>query len=612
MKYIVCIILFLCSCSVGDRQMKSKGSDEEKAYKCLEKAYELNAEEKYDSAKIMLIEGLKYKDAADSTKGMLNAELSVTYNFCGDMKRALEHGRIALDQCRGNVDSENYAVIVGNTGVFYRRLGMNDSAAICYKKGVEIASEAKDNAGLAYLYNNLSVLYCEMERYEESIGYAKKAFVHAKECGDEVELYSAMANEGIAYSKKGNNKNAVKLLKEAFDKAEKKGHTPLCLKTINHLLSALRGLEDNGNIDYYLKKGEQMAALLPPVSVPVAGILESKMNIQFSRGDYLGALATSERLDSITAMLAMPKYKLLRIQAACKSALGDNATAYRLEREANAIEDSVVGANVEKQLSEYSVRFRTMEKELEIKTLQQEKSRQKENFMIVVAALLIFISILVVVILWNYHRRKTQRQQREIDMARQYISGLETERTRLSRELHDGICNDLMALGMDIRRNVVDKDSILTKVSSLRASLRLISHEMMPPSFSYASLNEIIDDYMSHLIKPDSLSFSCHLDGSEWEIIPHDIAYQLYRIMQEAVSNIIRHSCATDAEVSVSFNERRLSMTISDNGCGIKSKNGSGCGIKSMRDRAASIGAKFMLYTDNNGTRIDVSIEIPI
>lgn len=619
MKYAVCLwLLLLTVCCQHQDPASGSNEDEEKAMQWLEQGAELNSRERYDSARHILNNALALNDVSDSIRGYINAELAAGYVLCGDMKQAVDHSLKALALCRNNVDDATFVIMAGNAGIAYRRLGMNDSAAVCYQQGVEVGLRANDDAGLAYLYNNLSVLYCEMERLDEALGYARQARHHAKLAGDTLEYYSAMANEGVTCSKKGEHKQAALLLEETFEQAEHMNSTPLKLKVANHLITTLNQLGDAAAVDRYLAKAEEMTANFPPHSIAVAGILEAKMNVEFSRGNYRSALLTAGRLEQMPELLAIPLYKLRRIQASCHAALGDAATAYRLEQAAAAIEDSVSGREVEKLLSEYSVRFKTVEKELLIKTLQQEKSAQQLRYAVVIVVLLIVISLLAIVVLWNRQRRKILRKQTEIDMARKYIAGIEEERARQARELHDGACNDLLALGLGIRANTLDRESLLARLEEMRAELRLISHKLMPPSFVYASLNDILGDYLASLVKPDTLAINFSQQGDGWERIPHDTAYQLYRIAQEAVSNCIRHADATAVEVSISADAQSVTLRVADNGRPIApvtadaaSTPADGAGLRSMRDRAAAINATFNIISGDSGTTVEVRAAMP-
>jgi len=543
----------------------------------------------------------------DTTRGMLSAELSTVYIFKGDMHQALHYARQATQLCKGKVDSDVFAVLCGNTSIIYRRLGMNDSALVCYRQGIEEAQKEDNAANLAYLYNNMSVLYMEMGRNAEGIAYARKAQHEARRAGDETELCSALANEGIGNVKNGNIEKGKVILEETWRKAETMNSTPLKLKTINYLLAALRTTGSKAEQDYYLAKGEQLAASLSKESIAAAGIHESKMNLLWHRKDYRGALVAAKEIEAIKGQQAVPPYLLKSMQAQCYAAMGNHEMAYEAEVEAMRLDDSLRNIDVERQLSEYSVRLKTGEKQMEITRLTAENNAWRARLFATLAVAILLMALIVILVIVYRHRHKLRIQRERIDKARRYIEGLETERSRMARDLHDGACNDLLSLGMLLRQGGVDSDKAAEQVALLREQLRRISHELMPPSFSHCTLEEILNDFFRHVAKPESLHIGFTLTGKKWDELPDYKAYQFYRIIQEATANVIRHAGATEMIVSMQQTDAgTICLEIDDNGQPTVGRTQTTGGISSMRDRAESMGYTFSWWQDDTGTHIRV------
>ena len=123
----------------------------------------------------------------------------------------------------------------------------------------------------------------------------------------------------------------------------------------------------------------------------------------------------------------------------------------------------------------------------------------------------------------------------------------------------------------------------------------------MPPQFKFANIDELLADLISH--EPDNkvkINYHCTGDPST---VDDDTAYQLYRITQEALSNVITHSGATHANVSLTI-DSNIHLQITDNGT--FTADTEGIGIHSMNDRAESIQAKFSLTTKPGQTTIDI------
>ena len=161
---------------------------------------------------------------------------------------------------------------------------------------------------------------------------------------------------------------------------------------------------------------------------------------------------------------------------------------------------------------------------------------------------------------------------------------------------------------MSISTQTANTDEVASRISQLRDTLRNISHELMPPQFDTATLDEILNYYLQHIQSPTlTIHFSSQGDFST---LPKHIAYELYRITQEAVGNIISHASATEALVEITCNPKEVALTISDNGQNSSAPNAhaphGGIGLQSIHDRAKSIDASLNISNTNPGHQLTV------
>ena len=531
----------------------------------------------------------------DPLLAQIYGEMSATYNMMGDMPSCVRWARKALPLMLRYGSNEDYAILCGNTGIAYRRIGMNDSAAVVYQKGLEVAVASGDHDSEAYLANNLSVLYADMGRISESILYAEKAETAATLAGDDIEKLSAQAAKGIALLLDKKTDEAVAILKPAFQQADSTSSVPLKLKVTNYLLKALTASSRWSEVEYYLGRGEEIAATLPPGNISAAGILEAKMLLQTEKGEYAAALSTLDSIEAIcTVQQVMPPYKILSQRAICMAGLGNHKEAYELQSRAAALSDSIRNEESSAKLDQLTTSYRVMEKELEVSRLNQKQAESQRKISVLVAVSAVLLAVLAMLALWmrNRHREARMRETRK------YVEGVEQERSRFARELHDGACNELLAIGMRLRSRPDDDFAvgINNQVSTLRAYLRNLSHELMPPQFTDGvRLDEASSYYLSHL---DNQQLHFSAEGSSWEQIPPDVSYQVYRILQEAIGNIIVHQPDADVNVTLSYNgkekesrgARQLELHIESVG-ETREGDGTGVGLQSINDRAASIGA---------------------
>ena len=222
-------------------------------------------------------------------------------------------------------------------------------------------------------------------------------------------------------------------------------------------------------------------------------------------------------------------------------------------------------------------------------------------------------------------RQKRRRMQREMEFARiradigrqltqQYIEGLESERQRMARELHDGVCNDLLAIQMNINAGK-PSDSTASMIDTCRESLRRISHELMPPEFSYASLDEVVRFFIAKQAEANKGKIAFDYDSlavdKDWNEVPDATALEIYRIVQEAVGNAVKHSGADKIEVKLSLTKENLEAVITDNGTYRQNFSSSkkGIGLESIRRRANSVGGTVSMKTpENGGTEVKLRV----
>lgn len=210
------------------------------------------------------------------------------------------------------------------------------------------------------------------------------------------------------------------------------------------------------------------------------------------------------------------------------------------------------------------------------------------------------------------------QKETELRLTRKYIDGLESERERIAKELHDDVCNNLLAFEMNMRSlsetgSVVVVDEQLEQLKEVREHLRNISHELMPPAFQYATIDEMLADYVLHLALPGQVRLEYHsTEGVDWKLVPQEIGFEFYRIVQEAVGNAIKHADAACIRVELSLEDECLSLSVADDGKGFApDRKTKGVGLRTIWQRANIIGGKIELdAAPGAGVRIKVSVYI--
>jgi signal transduction histidine kinase len=224
------------------------------------------------------------------------------------------------------------------------------------------------------------------------------------------------------------------------------------------------------------------------------------------------------------------------------------------------------------------------------------------------------VEILCVALGIGIHFSRTQKERINVQLALnqtqdQIITIQEDERRRIAQDLHDDVGNSLAAV-----RNMVaqKKESIDVEkeINNVIGTIRTISHNLMPVDFNEFSLVDII----GHLVNKfkDHPTVALEFDHSGERIKIKSITeLVIYRIINELITNILKHSKASKALIQLMYQKDSLVITVEDNGIGMKNKPGvdEGIGLKSIRLRAAYIRASINVESDDKGTL--VILEIP-
>jgi NarL family two-component system sensor histidine kinase LiaS len=195
------------------------------------------------------------------------------------------------------------------------------------------------------------------------------------------------------------------------------------------------------------------------------------------------------------------------------------------------------------------------------------------------------------------------------------------ERNRLARDLHDSAKQEALAASFHLGTalTLFDRDPQSAKnhliegenlVDSVRSELTDLIHELRPPSMNGDNFDDTINEYLIEWAHQAGIKATMKVSGSK--DLSLDIKQAIYRIMQEALANVTRHSGAEQVIVALQYGEPCVELLIEDDGIGFDTRQHyDGIGLESMRERAELFGADFSLSSaTGQGTRIAVVFPI--
>ena len=523
------ILAFFSACS------NHKAGDEQKAYALFLEAINHNAagDKKYA---ITLIDSALQMNCADTTRSWLTCEKTTALVDLGKLKEATAIGKNGILFAEKIKDEEGMMGMCGSLGICYRRLGDLDSSLFYYKKGLETAIESQNTEYEIYLNNCISVLFNEQKRYREAIEYSDKAENKAIATNDTIERLSAHANKGAIFMRQGLYQKSIDFLTPLWGMVKEANYNVLTLKYLSPLLKSYLSLGKTDSVMHYMAYAEEAFHGLAPTSNGILGILEIKAQMLGKQKKYAEQYIL---LDSISRFnnvnMAMPQDKLFATQAECLNNMGKTHEAYSTMKAAYQKADSLKLSDIDKQLSEFNVKYKTLEKEMQIEKMSHEQSLLYIRILWLILALI----ILLIAILAILYRKKLDKQRAELSEKTSYINGVENERKRLAKELHDGVCNDILAVNIMMQTNREEAERLLKNVGH---NVRHLSHELIPPRFDNTSLAELVEIYCQSVTAEDGTIVKPFISTSFKKLtIPSDKALEIYRIIQECVSNAIKY-----------------------------------------------------------------------
>ncbi|NOQ74577.1 MAG: hypothetical protein GQ574_21375 [Crocinitomix sp.] len=286
-------------------------------------------------------------------------------------------------------------------------------------------------------------------------------------------------------------------------------------------------------------------------------------------------------------------YKLERFQEAADAIFKMNQLGQkRLDKELTT------------SLTKFEAEFETEKKSLELERkqaqLEQEKLSNYNKNILIVTIIIIAISLLLVVLLIQQKRKRRLLEKQANETIRikeqslqSIIQAQENERQRIAKDLHDSIVQQLGSLKIRLsstflNRNISDDFSIelLEKTTS---ELRELSHRMMPKSLEELGLIAAVEDTLSISFDLTAIKYTFDCFGVVGRL-PQKLEITIFRILQELINNIIKHSQASEVSVQIIKNQSHTIVIVEDNGVGFSIKSDkSGIGLLNINSRLDSV-----------------------
>ena len=206
-------------------------------------------------------------------------------------------------------------------------------------------------------------------------------------------------------------------------------------------------------------------------------------------------------------------------------------------------------------------------------------------------------------------------------MAERLVSAQEEERLRISRELHDDLGQALTTHLLAIRNLQGDLSiPVVTMFESLEklyqqsyeifVKIRRLAHDLRPPVLDTLGLKLSLETYCREFTARTHLPITLEIDPALPDFIDvYNVI--LYRVLQEALTNIAKHAQASRVWVELNVEDSTINLVVQDNGRGLQPTENKGIGITGMQERLSLVGGKLLLHSPSEGGTI-LSASLPM
>lgn len=569
-----------------------------------------------------------------------------------------------------SLQNKNYRLDRIYTGLglnqFYN--SSNDSARYYYDEALKILDKKDDILSRAVVYSNYSMSYLTTGNFDKKLAYNLKAidlmknnhselsrlyYNHATIYGGEVKfndktkkylrlaylssiksnnyLIQATTLRGFAYFNIAENKldSARINLEKGLLLCEKTKLPQICFEVNVELGKLYDKLKMFDKANFTLLKANKYAIIRKRKYDIMTSNIYVAQN-EFSRGNYNKSSNYFEKAEIIYIDEPAPEIgvELYKSWAEVEKKKGNYRKSNKLLEKSIILKDSIYSQENRAILANADAKYETEKKDKEIiqQQLQLEKTeselqkkKTQTNYLIGIITFLLIASILAWFLFQQRQKRKNQeiitlKREHQIKTLETLIEGEEKERFRIAKELHDGVNGDLSAIKFKLStllemNNTVIKEAI-TMIDNSCNQVRAISHNLVPPSLDNFNLLEAVEEYCeksdaSHSQKIIFQHLGDTIDMSKKEEI------NIFRVIQELVTNSIKHAGATEINVQISCRSKIMQITVEDNGKGFDTNTmeGKGIGLKNIQSRVDYLHGTIDLISNKQGTSITIEID---
>ena len=572
---------------------------------------------------------------AGYNRGLMYAwyQLGVYHNMKGRYDSLKYYGDRCLDPAISRELPESKAFGHHLTGTYFWQTGRFDKASASHYQALRIRQKLKDLPGTAASLASLAGVFTSTGKLDKAQAYISKALAIARKIPDERLILRCLHAQANIHGMSGKYDLALKSDREALNILEKTGNLrgyseiysnmALCYFYMGDLDRSIAYHQKVLKIDRYFGDKKQIG--------------DTYLNLAQAyrkKGDH--DRAASLLKDAVTLFTATSYRYGLKDAHLSLSKIYEDRKDYRqafLEfRRYHDVAEKLSNEANNKTIEQLHVEYDTEQREQKIRSLNQQATIQaleikERNLLLIILFTLTGAGAVLIVLLYRQRKfREAARLEQEINRQRQLaaravMEAEEKERHRIANELHDGVGQLLSGALMNLNllhqkaellgQEVALTANTLALISEGYDELRAVSHQMVPDSLLKRGLVAAVEDLLN---KIDSGRLKTRLETIETDLrCSPEIQTAIYRMIQETLTNVLKHASATRFSVQLFREEEGIFLSMEDDGIGFDTAaEFQGMGLRNLRNRIDCLNGTLELNSrPGNGTFITIFLPVP-
>ena len=582
-----------------------------------------------------LSEKIGYKKGLSSYTGYTIAIL----NNQGKFREALELCKENAQLWEGSGNKQELAAAYINLGSEWQYLSDLQTAAENYLKALTYAEATQHLTYQRVANNNLASIFNSLQQYDKGRSYSRRALDIATTLKNDYAIASSLINLGNAENSLGRFDSSLSRFQQVEKLGEKMEDQVIIMDGWLGTAETYKIQQKWKQAELYLLKTFELSKKIETNEYELYACMGlSDLYIKTKQYQEVGpyietgiplALALGTRLELKDLYLRKAEWK---------EAEGEAAEALQWQKKFVLLDDSLTNEKINNNINIGEIRYETDKKELQIANLESQRKlqqltiKQQNTFNWVLGGSALSILFIALLSWRNFRQKQLLQKQQIIDLEKEkqllatesMLKGQEEERSRLAKDLHDGLGGMLSGVKFSfsnlketMHMEQQDMKSFERNIDLLDSSikeLRRVAHSMMPEVLIKYGLDAALRDYCTFINTSGIIKVIYQSHGLENIGTNQTVNVTIYRVIQELLNNIVKHASATTAIVEINKEGQKIVITVDDDGKGFDQaalQNGNGIGWANITNRLNYLKARVDIQSETGkGTSVNIDFDV--